>query len=160
MLCFNSIQYVRHLHERMNVLENRTAPPKEEDTSADAAAAAMGYGLGMGIMGNETLMITNAPAGYGECFLIAFSGSSSLSHSSTLLFSFCSPSAQAATALPPAMAPASLTPTASPRAIATAALPVAMAGPATTKIAFSVLAEGGRALLEGEASLCAQPCRC
>lgn len=25
----------------------------------------MGYGLGMGIMGNETLMITNAPAGYG-----------------------------------------------------------------------------------------------
>lgn len=57
---------MRHLHERMHVLETRTAPPKEEDTSAaDAAAAAMGYGLGMGIMGNETLMITNAPAGYG-----------------------------------------------------------------------------------------------
>ena len=62
-----SIQYVRHLHDRMNVLENRTAPPKEEDTSAaDAAAAAMGYGMGMMGMGNETLMITNAPAGYGK----------------------------------------------------------------------------------------------
>ena len=68
-LCFthtHSIQYVRHLHDRMHVLETRTAPPKEEDTSAaDAAAAAMGYGLGM-MMGNETLMIANAPAGYGK----------------------------------------------------------------------------------------------
>ena len=64
----HSIQYVRHLHDRMHVLETRTAPPKEEDTSAaDAAAAAMGYG-GMGLMGlgGDTLMITNAPAGYGE----------------------------------------------------------------------------------------------
>lgn len=62
-----SIQYVRHLHDRMNVLENRTAPPKEEDTSAaDAAAAAMGYGMGMMGMGNETLMITSGPAGYGK----------------------------------------------------------------------------------------------
>jgi hypothetical protein len=53
----------------MNVLENRTAPPKEEDTSAaDAAAAAMGYGMGM-MMGSDTLMIANAPAGYGECAL-------------------------------------------------------------------------------------------
>jgi hypothetical protein len=71
-LSFCSIQYVRHLHERMNVLENRTAPPKEEDTAAaDAAAAAMGYGMGMGMMGhNETLMITNAPAGYGTAQLI------------------------------------------------------------------------------------------
>ena len=60
-----SIQYVRHLHDRMHVLETRTAPPKEEDTSAaDAAAAAMGYGMNM-MMGNETLMITNAPGGYG-----------------------------------------------------------------------------------------------
>eukprot|EP00388_Colpodella_angusta_P026561 GDKK01006167.1.p1 GENE.GDKK01006167.1~~GDKK01006167.1.p1 ORF type:complete len:271 (-),score=62.64 GDKK01006167.1:275-1087(-) len=59
------IQYVRHLHDRMNVLENRTAPPKEEDHSAaDAAAAAMGYGMIGGLM-NDTLMITNAPAGYG-----------------------------------------------------------------------------------------------
>lgn len=57
---------MRHLHDRMNVLENRTAPPKEEDTSAaDAAAAAMGYGMGM-MMGQDTLMITNAPAGYGK----------------------------------------------------------------------------------------------
>ncbi len=58
---------MRHLHDRMHVLETRTAPPKEEDTSAaDAAAAAMGYG-GMGLMGlgGDTLMITNAPAGYG-----------------------------------------------------------------------------------------------
>ncbi len=60
---------MRHLHDRMNVLENRTAPPKEEDTSAaDAAAAAMGYGMGM-MMGSDTLMIANAPAGYGECAL-------------------------------------------------------------------------------------------
>ena len=49
----------------MHVLETRTAPPKEEETNmADAAAAAMGYGMGM--MGSDTLMITNAPAGYGE----------------------------------------------------------------------------------------------
>lgn len=65
---FFSIQYVRHLHDRMNVLETRTAPPKEEDTAAaDAAAAAMGYGMNM-MMGNETLMITNAPAGYGKYY--------------------------------------------------------------------------------------------
>ena len=66
-----SIQYVRHLHERVNTLETRTAPPKEEDTSAaDAAAAAMGYGGLM--MGNDTLMITNAPGGYGThlCMLL------------------------------------------------------------------------------------------
>lgn len=63
------IQYVRHLHDRMNVLENRTAPPKEEDTAAaDAAAAAMGYGMPLMGLGSDTLMITNTPqygGGYG-----------------------------------------------------------------------------------------------
>lgn len=125
--CGNSIQYVRHLHDRMNVLENRTAPPKEEDTSAaDAAAAAMGYGMGM-MMGQDTLMITNAPAGYGtipSCFSQYLSytlpdNRCTLSH----LFLY-----QAATVLlVTALAPASPTPTASPRATATAALlPAAM----------------------------------
>jgi len=59
------IQYIRHLHDKVNLFETRTAPPKEEDTSAADAAAAMGYGLGM--MGNDTLLITNAPSygGYG-----------------------------------------------------------------------------------------------
>lgn len=74
------IQYVRHLHDRMHVLETRTAPPKEEDTSAaDAAAAAMGYG-GMGLMGlgGDTLMITNAPAGYGGYGANAGYGASSI----------------------------------------------------------------------------------
>lgn len=59
------------------MFETRTAPPKEEDTSAADAAAAMGYGLGM--MGSDTLMITNAPS-YGKCnsfhfmFFITISG--------------------------------------------------------------------------------------
>jgi hypothetical protein len=62
-----SIQYVRHLHDRMNVLENRTAPPKEEENANDAAAAAMNYGM---MMDTGTLMITNAPAGYGMNFFL------------------------------------------------------------------------------------------
>lgn len=67
----------------MNVLENRTAPPKEEDHSAaDAAAAAMGYGMIGGLM-NDTLMITNAPAGYGSSPL------PSCFDSQSAVFSFC-----------------------------------------------------------------------
>ena len=57
------IQYTRHLHDRLNVLETRTAPPKEEESVADATAAAMGYG--MPLMMSNTLMITAGPAGYG-----------------------------------------------------------------------------------------------
>lgn len=55
------IQYVRHLHDRLNVLETRTAPPKEEESVADATAAAMGYG--MPLMMSDTLMITAGPVG-------------------------------------------------------------------------------------------------
>ena len=60
-LFLHRIQYVRHLHDRVHVLETRTAPPKEEETVADATAAAMGYG--MPLMMQDTLMITAGPAG-------------------------------------------------------------------------------------------------
>jgi hypothetical protein len=59
--------FIRHLHDKLTVFEVRTAPPPAEDTSAADAAAALGYGLGMGMMGDQ-LMLTNAPAyggGYG-----------------------------------------------------------------------------------------------
>jgi hypothetical protein len=48
---------LRHLHDKVKVLDDRTAPPPEETVHADQAAAAM-YG-GMGMMG-DTLMITNS----------------------------------------------------------------------------------------------------
>lgn len=51
------VQYVRHLHDRMHVLETRTAPPKEEAPAVDA-----GFGAPMMGLGNDTLMLTNAPA--------------------------------------------------------------------------------------------------
>mmetsp|Transcript_21954 Transcript_21954/g.32005 ORF Transcript_21954/g.32005 Transcript_21954/m.32005 type:complete len:1722 (-) Transcript_21954:178-5343(-) len=57
------IQYSRHLHEKVKVLEERTAPKKSVDQSAEAAAAAaaaMGGGM-MGLGGN--LMISDG--GYG-----------------------------------------------------------------------------------------------
>lgn len=61
------VQYVRHLHDKIGVLETRTAPPKEDTASQEATAAALGFGGPMGLMGNETLMITNGPSygGYG-----------------------------------------------------------------------------------------------
>eukprot|EP01040_Poterioochromonas_malhamensis_P016739 gene16739-19079_t len=52
------VQYVRHLHDRMHALETRTAPPKEEA----AAAVDAGFGAPLMGLGNEPLMITNAPA--------------------------------------------------------------------------------------------------
>lgn len=55
----------------------RTAPPKEEDTSAADAAAAMGYGLGGGMMGNDMLMIGNGGA-YGGGYGGGYGGASSI----------------------------------------------------------------------------------
>jgi clathrin heavy chain len=57
------IQYMRHLHDKVEVLESRTAPPKEEETQANDANAAL-YGAG-GMMGNDTLMIQNGGGGGG-----------------------------------------------------------------------------------------------
>lgn len=56
------IQYMRHLHEKIAVLENRTEPPKEEETEAEQNAAALGMGL---MMGNQNLMIENNSYGGG-----------------------------------------------------------------------------------------------
>eukprot|EP01035_Chromulina_nebulosa_P020076 gene20076-26070_t len=58
-------QYLRHLHEKIKVLEERTAPPVEDTSAADAAAAAaVGLiGGGFNVLGSDTLMITNG--GYG-----------------------------------------------------------------------------------------------
>jgi clathrin heavy chain len=66
------IQYMRHLHEKVHKLDERTAPPAPEDEAAReaAAVAASIYGapLMMG-MGNDTLMLQNGSAygnGYGQ----------------------------------------------------------------------------------------------
>jgi len=54
------IQYVRHLHDRVHVLETRTAPPKEEEAAANDNPYANPLMLGTGM-----LMIGDAPA-YGS----------------------------------------------------------------------------------------------
>tara|TARA_B110000971_G_scaffold200495_1_gene218581 strand:+ start:170 stop:1312 length:1143 start_codon:yes stop_codon:yes gene_type:complete len=48
------IQYIKNMHDKVNEIDARTAPKKEEDLANDAvsAAASMMYG-------NETMMITN-----------------------------------------------------------------------------------------------------
>merc|ERR1711871_1078185 len=53
------IQYIRHLHDKVEKIDARTAPPKEEAQGAESDASAM-YGA-MGMMMNDTLMIANAP---------------------------------------------------------------------------------------------------
>jgi hypothetical protein len=53
---------MRHSHERIKVLEERTAPPKEDKIQAEANAAAAGL-YGGGFMGNDTLMIANSAYG-------------------------------------------------------------------------------------------------
>lgn len=69
------VQYVRHLHEKVHVLEQRTAPPKDENAiaSQEATAAALGFGGALGLMGNEPLMITNGGGGYGGKFSLSLS---------------------------------------------------------------------------------------
>ena len=57
------IQYIRHLHDKVSVLETRTAPPKEEDTHAADQAAALYGGVGL-MLTDGPLMIQNGP-GYG-----------------------------------------------------------------------------------------------
>ena len=56
------IQYLRHLHEKVNVVVQRTEPPKEEVN--ESISPAYGFMMG-GMMGNDTLMITNGGGGYG-----------------------------------------------------------------------------------------------
>ena len=55
------IQYMKHLHEKVATMEQRTAPPVEEKNPEEEANAAAAAGLIMGglIMGNETMMIQN-----------------------------------------------------------------------------------------------------
>ena len=60
------IQYTRHLHEKVEELEKRTAP-KEETQEAQAAANAMMYADGaMGMQGGPALLMAppGAPGGY------------------------------------------------------------------------------------------------
>lgn len=58
-----SIQYTRLLHDKVKAIDERTAPKKEIDHSAEAAAAAVAMGGGMlGLGGN--LMIGDV-GGYG-----------------------------------------------------------------------------------------------
>lgn len=53
------IQYIRHAHDKIKGLEERTAPTPMDQSTADATQAAV---LGPGMMG-EPLMITNGPMG-------------------------------------------------------------------------------------------------
>lgn len=58
-----SIQYTRLLHDKVKAIDERTAPKKEVDHSAEAAAAAVAMGGGMMGLGG-TLMIGDV-GGYG-----------------------------------------------------------------------------------------------
>ena len=55
---------MRHLHEKVHKLDERTAPPAPEDDAAKeaAAVAASIYGAPLMMMGNETLMLQNGSA--------------------------------------------------------------------------------------------------
>lgn len=55
------IQYMRHTHEKIEKIDARTAPPKQEEAQAEDNSAAV---YGMGMMMNETLMIQNGPTAY------------------------------------------------------------------------------------------------
>jgi hypothetical protein len=59
---------MRHTHERLAVLETRTAPPKVDKVTEEAAAAAAGLYGGGGYMTSDTLMIANSA--YGELFVL------------------------------------------------------------------------------------------
>jgi len=61
LLFVHSIQYVKHLHDKVKTFEDRTAPPKEDTAAAEAAQAAVIGGMMLG----DTLMIGNGPA-YGK----------------------------------------------------------------------------------------------
>jgi clathrin heavy chain len=54
------IQYLRHLHDKVKVFEERTAPPKEDTAAADAIAQGLPL---MGDMMGQPLMITNQAYG-------------------------------------------------------------------------------------------------
>jgi hypothetical protein len=60
---------VRHLHEKVSKIDERTAPKKEED-SEEAHAAAAQAAMGGGMMGfGETLMLTGGGPGYDQVCL-------------------------------------------------------------------------------------------
>ena len=52
------IQYVKHLNDKVEKIDARTAPPKEENNASDDAGVAAAYG---GMMMGDTLMLTNTP---------------------------------------------------------------------------------------------------
>ena len=54
------IQYVAHISDKVAEIDARTAPKKEAELQNDAAAAAANM-----MYGDQTMMITNGPAGYG-----------------------------------------------------------------------------------------------
>lgn len=67
-ICYYRIQYVRHLHEKVSKIDERTAPKKEHEAEAEAHAAAAAA-MGGSMMGfGETLMLTNGgyDQGYGQ----------------------------------------------------------------------------------------------
>jgi hypothetical protein len=71
---------MRHLHEKVHKLDERTAPPAPEDDAAKeaAAVAASIYGAPLMMMGNETLMLQNGSAYSKFDLLLTFLPSSAL----------------------------------------------------------------------------------
>jgi clathrin heavy chain len=53
------IQYLRHLHDKINTIETRTAPPPEPEAEENDGSAGAGLIMGGLIMGQDTLMIGN-----------------------------------------------------------------------------------------------------
>lgn len=59
------IQYLRHLHDKVNVIDDRTAPAPEPEADETNNTAAAGLIMGGLIMGQDTLMIGNGGPQYG-----------------------------------------------------------------------------------------------
>lgn len=68
-LISRSVQYLRHLHEKVRVIDDRTAPPTEDQAAAQASAAAAAGLIGAYGLSNDILMITNGSSYGGKLLL-------------------------------------------------------------------------------------------
>jgi len=59
------IQYIRHLHDKVKVLDERTAPPKEEEVTANDVANSI-IGAGGLMLGNNLMLGDGTAGGYGS----------------------------------------------------------------------------------------------
>jgi len=54
---------MRHLHDKVKILDERTAPPKEEEVTASEVASGI---LGGGMMGGNLMIGDSGGGGYGS----------------------------------------------------------------------------------------------